>query len=148
MSENKFDFEKVIKDIAELKRTLPIKIANKAQRYFAATFKQGGWEGAKWKEPKRKIPGTPEYKYPKDKKLQRRTKPTLVKSGILRRATSMSARVITWSQILLVVDVPYAQRHNEGLDGMPKRQFMGNSPILETQIKEMIEKEVDKVWQE
>lgn len=39
----------------------------------------------------------------------------------------------------------YAQRHNEGLDGMPKRQFMGRSATLENNIKKKLTKELDKV---
>lgn len=39
----------------------------------------------------------------------------------------------------------YAERHNEGLDGMPKRQFMGKSAYLNTQISKKITKELDKI---
>lgn len=39
----------------------------------------------------------------------------------------------------------YADRHNEGLDGMPKRQFMGKSAYLENKIKEKLSKELDKL---
>ncbi|MCJ1809896.1 phage morphogenesis protein [Flavobacterium covae] len=39
----------------------------------------------------------------------------------------------------------YAQRHNEGLDGMPKRQFMGKSEYLNKQIAKKIQKELDKI---
>ena len=39
----------------------------------------------------------------------------------------------------------YAQRHNEGLKGMPKRQFMGKSKTLEDNIKKKLTKELDKV---
>ncbi len=35
----------------------------------------------------------------------------------------------------------YAKRHNEGLDGMPKRQFIGQSKTLDNNIK----KELDRV---
>lgn len=38
----------------------------------------------------------------------------------------------------------YGQRHNEGLDGMPKRQFMGKSVTLENNIKKKLTKELDK----
>lgn len=41
---------------------------------------------------------------------------------------------------------PYAQRHNEGLDGMPKRQFMGKSPKLEQNIERMLTKQLDKIF--
>lgn len=40
----------------------------------------------------------------------------------------------------------YAQRHNEGLDGMPQRQFMGKSATLENNIKKKLTKELDKVF--
>ena len=39
----------------------------------------------------------------------------------------------------------YGQRHNEGLDGMPKRQFIGKSATLENNIKKKLTKELDKV---
>lgn len=41
---------------------------------------------------------------------------------------------------------PYAQRHNEGLDGMPKRQHVGPSRYLDDQIKKKITKELDKLF--
>lgn len=39
---------------------------------------------------------------------------------------------------------PYAARHNEGLDGMPKRQFMGKSVYLNRQIFDKLKRELDK----
>jgi hypothetical protein len=56
--------------------------------------------------------------------------------------------------IKLVVEVPkkkgakvdYAQVHNEGLGGMPQRQFMADSPVLRKQQAETIKKYFDKVW--
>jgi phage gpG-like protein len=39
---------------------------------------------------------------------------------------------------------PYAARHNEGLDGMPKRQFIGKSAYLNRQIFDKIKRELDK----
>jgi phage gpG-like protein len=39
----------------------------------------------------------------------------------------------------------YASRHNEGLDGMPKRQFIGKSAYLQNQISKKINKELDKI---
>lgn len=38
----------------------------------------------------------------------------------------------------------YAQRHNEGLDGMPKRQFMGPSKKLNRAILKKLKREHDK----
>ena len=38
----------------------------------------------------------------------------------------------------------YARRHNEGLDGMPKRRFIGKSRYLTNQIFKKVKKEYDK----
>ena len=38
---------------------------------------------------------------------------------------------------------PYAARHNEGLNGMPKRQFMCKSAYLNRQIADKIKRELD-----
>lgn len=38
----------------------------------------------------------------------------------------------------------YAQRHNEGLDGMPKRQFIGPSKYLDRNILNKLKREHDK----
>jgi phage gpG-like protein len=142
----KFDFDKLIEAMQKAKTDLPRLLANQAQNHFADSFKAGGWDGRPWKEVKRRQEGTPEYKYPKKKGLSRRTKPILVKSGTLRRAVSMSARVVTWDKIQLVVDLPYAERHNEGKDGMPKRQFMGDSQALKDKQIKLINEYMEKVW--
>jgi hypothetical protein len=38
----------------------------------------------------------------------------------------------------------YAQRHNEGLDGMPQRQFIGKSKYLDRNILNKLKREHDK----
>lgn len=40
----------------------------------------------------------------------------------------------------------YAKRHNEGLDGMPKRQFIGKSKYLENKIEAKITKILDQTF--
>lgn len=144
---NKFNLDKVKDNVQLLKRRLPRLLANQATKYFTDTFKSGSWEGRRWKEVERRKPGTNEYKYPKKRGLSRRTKPILVKSGKLRRAVSMSARVVTFNKIQLLVDLPYAERHNKGLDGMPKRQFMGDSKKLRKMQLILINKEIESTWQ-
>jgi phage gpG-like protein len=47
---------------------------------------------------------------------------------------------ITGRDITFGSDLPYAQRHNEGLAGMPKRQFMGASRALNRKIEEQLDK--------
>lgn len=50
------------------------------------------------------------------------------------------------NQVHFQTSKKYAARHNEGLDGMPKRQFMGKSRYLDNQISEKIKKELDKLF--
>lgn len=143
---SRLGFDKVMKNMEQAKRRLPIALANEARLYFTNTFKVGGFDGKKWKEVNRRIPGTNEYKYPKKKGLSRRKKPILVQYGLLRRAVSMSVRSKTFKSIRLQVDLPYADNHNEGIT-VPKRQFMGYSKQLDRQHKRTIEKEIKKIWQ-
>ncbi|GAB3734978.1 phage virion morphogenesis protein [Spirosoma lituiforme] len=43
-------------------------------------------------------------------------------------------------------DKAYAQRHNEGLAGMPKRQFMGPSKALDRKIMAKLDKGIGKIF--
>lgn len=132
MPDNKFRFGQVKHAYAQLRGQLPINLANQAQNFFVNSWRLQGWDGEPWQTPKRRIPGTAEYKYPKFKGLGRRTRATLVETAALRRAVSNSVRSARFELIRLVVDLPYASAHNDGDPGrnLPKRQYMGDSPIL------------------
>lgn len=143
---NKFNFDKVLLNVARMKRELPIVVAKETQKEFVQHFKDQGFDGKPWAKPNRVIPGTDEFKYPMKKGLSRRTKPTLVMTGALRRATSNSIRSSTFEMIRLVVGLPYAVVHNEGTATIPQRQFIGQTPAL-TRIQEsIIKKHMDKIW--
>lgn len=146
MADNKFGFGEVKRKITEMKVDLPVVLANQAQNFFVSSWAKQGWDGTKWKEPNRKIPGTPEYKYPIGKKLGRRTRATLVQTGALRRAVSNSIRSKTFDNVRLVVDLPYAEVHNDGGENMPARPYMKDSPILRIQQQKKIKEFTDKVW--
>ena len=49
------------------------------------------------------------------------------------------------SQVTFYTYKEYAERHNEGLEGMPKRQFMGKSNYLNGQIRKKLNTELDKL---
>jgi hypothetical protein len=142
MANSKFNFDQVIKLFEEeVKRALPVKLANQAQNFFAQSFRNQGFTDSSlqpWETPKRRIEGTPEWKYPKKKGLVRRTKATLVKSGRLRRAVQDCIKEVTFGRIRLLIDVPYAKYHNEGTDKLPKRKFIGDSTTLRTMQKKLI----------
>lgn len=144
---NQFGFDRVLRNMQQLKSELPTELANQAQNFFTGSWRSQAWDGNDWQVPKRRIEGTPEYKYPKKKGLGRRTRATLVQSGRLRRAVSNSIRNATFEKIQLIVAVPYASYHNDGTDKLPKRQFMGDNPTLRAKQVETIKKQIDKVWQ-
>lgn len=143
---NKFNFDQVKANLEKTKLELPVRLAKQAENYFTASFTKQAWENKPWIKPQRVIPGTYAYKYPKNKGLSRRTKPTLVMSGALRRAVSNSIRDAKWDLIKLQVDLPYAKIHNEGLDGMKRRTYMKQTKELEINQERLIKKSIDKIW--
>lgn len=48
-------------------------------------------------------------------------------------------------QVVFYTYKAYAQRHNEGLEGMPKRQYMGKSVYYNNQIIKKLKKELDQI---
>lgn len=71
----------------------------------------------------------------------------LVKSGDLRRSFETFHR---GDEVGIGTDVVYAQRHNEGLKGMPERQHMPkpgeDNPVVEKKLDEYMDRELDKIF--
>lgn len=88
-------------------------------------FKNESYEGKKWKKR--------EGEEEQDRKKRRAL---LVKSGRLRR--SVRVVKIEGKRVIVGSDVPYAQRHNEGLKNMPQRKFLGFSERLKKKIRQTI----------
>lgn len=145
---NKLSFEGLRSAVGVVRDVLPTLLANQAQNYFVSSFTKQGFDGVKWQEVKRRIEGTPEYKYPAKKDLGRRTRFILIGKGStkLRRAVNNSVRVKTWPLVQLVVDLPYAKAQNEGnpARNLPKRQYMGQTEELTRMQHELIKRELDK----
>ena len=60
---------------------------------------------------------------------------------------SMSVRSANWRAIRIgSYGIPYAERHNKGLGGMPKRQFVGNSKVLNDKIQRKIKTEIKTIF--
>jgi phage gpG-like protein len=131
---SRFGFDKVLKNMEQLKKEIPPVLANQAQTFFTRSFdNQGFTDGSlsKWAE----------RKYGKDAGRN-----ILVKSGRLKRAVSSSIREANWNIIRLIVDVPYAEYHNEGTDKLPKREFMGDSKTLRDMQLKKLQQMSDKIW--
>lgn len=122
---NKFKFDVVLTNFKRGENDLAKLIANANKNYYVASFTKQSYNGKPWKEVQRRIKGTQPYKYPKKRGLSRRTKPILIGKGVLRRAVSNSIKSATFKRIEWNVPLPYAEVHNDGLNGMPKRRFMG-----------------------
>jgi phage gpG-like protein len=128
-----------IKGIHKKARTIMEKsliiIGNEAKNHFVKSFEIQGFQDAvteRWK-PRKKM-----------EKGKRRA--ILVKSGDLRRSIKRERVNKFRLQVLISSDLPYARRHNEGLKNMPKRQFIGNSRILNTKLKFILNKRLEAVF--
>ena len=158
--ETQFNFESIRNKIKESEREALVLLSNQAQNYFSESFKTQSFDGQPWEEVKRRIPGTPEYKYPKTKGLQRRTQPILIgagnkkRGGTLRRAVSSMAKTAEIStsggggisKLRMIVDLDYAKVHNEGEGHNPKRQFIGQTQQLTRMQHDKVEQIFNKVW--
>lgn len=47
--------------------------------------------------------------------------------------------------VRFATDKPYAKRHNEGLDGMPKRKHIGPATVTDQRIKNKWDKQIAKI---
>ena len=125
-------------------RTLPVKVGTEAVKFVRENFRQEGFVDSKlekWKPAKRKSdPKHPDRAY--GTLLSRRNH--LYKS-VNKRASPGKAVVYTY--------VPYAAAHNEGTNNagrgrktrIPKRQFIGESKVLNERAKGVISTELKKI---
>lgn len=139
-------FDKVKQNISLTKRVLPVKLAKQAENHFTESFSKGRLDEYKWKEVQRRMPGTKAYKYPKKKGLSRRRNPILVMTGNLRRKVARSIQDARWDKVRLIVDLPYAEYHNEGTDNITARPYMKQTATLTNMQLKLIETETDKIW--
>lgn len=72
----------------------------------------------------------------------------LIKSGNLRRSIRVKSR--TFRSVVIGSDLPYAQTHNDGLRvrgfKMPKRQFIGNSSVLNRTLTRRLNDMIEKIF--
>jgi phage gpG-like protein len=143
---NKFNFKEIQENLKVMKKRLPSIMANTGLQYFTNSFRIGSFDGKPWKEVQRRIPGTPEYKYPKKSDLQRHKRGILIgKTRNLLHDVAHSVRKKTWQEVVFGVAASYAAYHNEGSGKIPKRQFMGNSKELNDKLKKNINFEMKRM---
>ena len=135
-----FNFNAKIKQFEKISRTLPKRVGNVAKNHFLESFDNEGFsDGSINSNPwaKRKTSTK------RDKTAGRRQ--LLIQSGALKRSIKVASNP-TFKKIAVgSYGIKYAERHNKGLKGMPKRQFIGKSRILDKKIKQMIRNEMKKL---
>ena len=153
-------FAAIVDDVTRAINAMPARVATCAVNFSKQRFVQQNWHDT-----------TPEPWKPRSRKRRggerRQSGAILVDSGRLKR----SIRVISAdsNRVIIGTDVPYAEMHNEGLDGevtvrqhtrrsrkgrlytvkahkrrvhMPQRRFLGESQALATQLEELMIKEL------
>ena len=128
-----FNFPQKMREIKRLKENLPRIIANESLNFFLEGFRKGGGQTDAGRWPARKRTAK-----------RNRGRALLVDTGALRRDVRIR-RTSFKSIVIGTQSIVYARRHNEGLKGMPKREFLGDSKKLNRLNKKTILKELDKV---
>ena len=124
-------------------RRIPLMVGNAGKSHFKSNFQKGGFVDQnlkKWKPAKR---------IGKAKGAKGQYGTLLSARNFLYN--SINYRVLPY-QVVIFTRVPYAIVHNEGLRAgrgkgfkMPKRQFIGDSAVLNNKISLIIDEELSKI---
>jgi phage gpG-like protein len=131
------DFYAMKRRLVTLKQTLPRLLARDMVNHSKKAFRdQGFTDDAFTAWQKRKT----------QNRADRRTaarRAILIDSGALRR--SIRSKSVNFREIRVgSYGIVYASRHNRGLDGMPKRQFIGRSKVLTDKMTKRVRNEFRK----
>jgi phage gpG-like protein len=133
--QNKFNIKGIEKKARTTLENAMVEIGNSAKSFFVENFRKQGFDDKnveKWK--------------PRKKADKRAGRAILVKTGDLRRSIIRNPANRAALSVKISTDLVYAARHNNGLKGMPKRQFMGDSYNLNERIKKIIVKRLDNTF--
>jgi phage gpG-like protein len=133
--QNKFNFKGIEKKARTTLENAMVEIGNSAKSFFVENFRKQGFDDKnveKWQ--------------PRKKADKRAGRAILVKTGDLRRSIIRNPANRAALSIKISTDLVYAARHNNGLKGMPKRQFIGDSYNLNERIKKIIVKRLDNTF--
>jgi phage gpG-like protein len=147
-----------------MNRELPVIIGREAVAHFKLNFQNEGWERNRWPEVKRRqmtwerggrTVMNPSIRMTKTGWISKSQK-AATRRKILTGETADLGRSIEYSagtgKVSVSSDLIYAAVHNFGLKAgrgagfqMPKRQFIGESEILNSKIKDIIEDRINKI---
>ena len=137
----KMAFKEVMTNKKLMKAKLPLKLANTIQNHFLKGFDRGGGS------TDASIGGWKPRKTSRSARVRKRSagRAILVNKGHLR--SDIKKRKISFSNVTVGTrSVPYAGYLNEGTSKMVKREFIGDSRILEIKIERRIKREMDKIF--
>jgi phage gpG-like protein len=124
---------------------------NVAVRKFKENFETEGFFGKPWDNVRRRMSSyrdsqgkTHKVHLPKHDNKAATRKVLHGRTGNLKR--SISSEVSGHAQATIYSDSKYGKRHNEGLDKMPKREFIGDNPQVENAVKTEIERRLNKIF--
>ena len=132
-----FNFKQKIKEVKRVQRNIPIKIGNIAKNHFLDSFKKEGFVDKtldKWEKRK--------FKNRSDKNNRGR-RALLVDKGHLRRSLKVGRAAFSRIEVGSY-GIRYAVFHNKGTNNIPKRQFIGNSRVMNQKIRDKIKSEIKK----
>jgi hypothetical protein len=139
-----FEFDKSLSKFEALKKDAPKVIAENSKNHFLEGFRKGGGQTDESKSGWEKRNARPKT-VKRNAESPGKKISNLVLEGALRRAVDVLKA--TWNEIIVGTQrVEYAERHNEGLKGMPKREFIGDSKTLNEKNKKTLIKLMTRVF--
>jgi phage gpG-like protein len=136
----KIDFDRINRNLDHMATVLPILAANAMLNHSKQAFRDQGFTDSTLS------PWAPRKRPNKADRNTSRTRALLIDSGNLRR--SYRIRKASFQETAVgSYGVPYASRHNQGLNGMPKRQTVGKSKVLNDKLERIAMREFKKVFE-
>ena len=125
-------FREIQRNLPQIEREIAATVVVvEAENHFAGSFRNGGFTD-------RAI-----QPWPARKKVETPKRALLIKTGTLRRQATKGQ--VIGNRVTFTIGVPYGKVHNEGLRAgrgagfqMPKRQFIGDSQVLNERIERKI----------
>lgn len=138
MASHDFPFSLWLEKLRDSKDNIATQIAEAGRDFFLEEFDAQSWDGNKWEEVKRNLPGNEGMKYA--------GLPILVNTGSLRQGVVDCIKEKRWNNIHWQVDVDYAKYHNDGDNKLGiQRQFIGDSYELKKRCEKILEENIIKI---
>lgn len=136
----KINFDRINRNLDRMATNLPRMMGNAMLNHSKQAFRDQGFTDSAL---------SPWAKRKRGNKADRRTsrsRAILIDSGNLRRSLRVAKATFRETRVGSY-GIPYAARHNRGLAGMPRRQFVGRSVKLNKKMERIAMREFRKVFE-